>query len=185
MSHAKQNFVSQASLNTSALLGFSGKFAPFSTSSKPNTMKISFPQFLALEEDEIAQAEEIFRHFDFGNNGRVKTSDLPDILRLLEYNIGKQEAAELIYEIDKKNKGFFTLRDLISLLTITGFKRDERDELLTSLQELDDDGDGYISRQDLEGILTTIGEALDKEELQCLMELAIEPDAANPDQIKL
>ena len=158
-------FVSQASLNTSGMFGFSGKFGQHSVSSKPNTMKISFPQFLTLEEDEIAQAEEIFRHFDFGNNGRVKTNDLPDILRLLEYNIGKQEASELIYEIDKKNKGYFTLRDLTQLLTITGFKNDSQDELLTSLQELDDDGDGFISRQDLEGILTTIGETLDKEEL--------------------
>ena len=142
-------------------------------------MKISFPQFLTLEEDEIAQAEEIFRHFDFGNNGRVKTSDLPDILRLLEYNIGKQEAAELIYEVDKRNKGYFTLKDLTSLLTMTGFKRDEQHELLTSLQELDDDGDGYISKKDLEGILTSIGETLDKEELNYFMELAIEPDARN------
>ena len=83
MSQAKQMFVSQASLNTSGMFGFSGKFGQHSVSSKPNTMKISFPQFLTLEEDEIAQAEEIFRHFDFGNNGRVKTNDLPDILRLL------------------------------------------------------------------------------------------------------
>ena len=98
---------------------------------------------------------------------------------MLEYNIGKQEAAELIYEVDKRNKGYFTLKDLTSLLTMTGFKRDEQHELLTSLQELDDDGDGYISKKDLEGILTSIGETLDKEELNYFMELAIEPDARN------
>ena len=40
---------------------------------KPLTMKISYEQFVALEEDELAQVEEIFKHFDFGNNGRVKT----------------------------------------------------------------------------------------------------------------
>ena len=66
--------------------------------------------------------EEIFKHFDFSNRGRVATSDLPNILRLLEYNIGKVEEAELIYEVDKKNKGYFTMRELTSLLTNTAFE---------------------------------------------------------------
>ena len=88
---------------------------------------------MALEEDELAQVEEIFKHFDFGNNGRVKTQDLPNILRLLEYNIGKQEEKELTYEIDKKNKGFFTMRELVTLLTTTGFQQENTEELLSSL----------------------------------------------------
>ena len=46
-------------------------------------------------------------------------------------------------------------------------------------QELDDDGDGYISKKDLEGILTSVGETLDKDELNYFMELAMEPDARN------
>ena len=66
--------------------------------------------------------EEIFKHFDFGNNGRVKTNDLPKILQLLEFNIGKIEESELKYEVDKKNKGFFTMKELINLLTNRGFE---------------------------------------------------------------
>ena len=74
-----------------------------------------------VEEDEVAQIQEIFKHFDFSNRGRVATSDLPNILRLLQHNIGEEEDKELRYEIDKKNRGYFTMRDLTSMLANTGF----------------------------------------------------------------
>ena len=52
----------------------------------------------------------------------MATADLPNILRLLECNIGKLEEVELRYEIDKKNKGTFSLSDLVTLLSNTGFE---------------------------------------------------------------
>ena len=84
--------------------------------------KIHYQQFKGVEQDEVAQIQEIFRHFDFGNRGRVATSDLPNILRLLQYNIGEEEDKELRYEIDKKNRGYFTLRELTTLLSNIGFE---------------------------------------------------------------
>ena len=133
----------------------------------------------------MAQVEEIFKHFDFGNNGRVKTADLPKILRLLEHNVGKLEESELKYEVDKKNKGFFTMKELVTLLSNRGFEAQEQSELLASLQELDDDADGYISKEELGIVLSTIGESLDREELQKFMELACEPKGERPDLIDI
>jgi Ca2+-binding EF-hand superfamily protein len=40
-------------------------------------------EFRSVEEDETAQIQEIFKHFDHGNRGRVATVELPTILRLL------------------------------------------------------------------------------------------------------
>ena len=131
----------------------------------PTNFKINYPRFHVLEEDEVAQVEEIFKHFDFGNNGRVKTSELPSILQLLEHNIGRLEESELKYEVDKKNKGFFTMKELVSLLSNRGFERHQQQELLAALQELDDDADGYIQKEELGLVLSTIGESLDRSEL--------------------
>ena len=51
---------------------------------KPNdNFKISYKNHRVIEEDEVAQIQEIFNHFDFGHRGRVATADLPTILRLL------------------------------------------------------------------------------------------------------
>ena len=108
------------------------KFSGFKT--KPDVLKVHHKDYFnVLEEDDIAQVKEIFDHFDFGNNGRVKTVDLPSILRLLEKNIGKVEEKELLYEIDKKNKGYFTMNDLTTLLTNVGFHPDSQADLLKSL----------------------------------------------------
>ena len=147
----------------------------------PTNFKINYEKFTALEEDDLAQVEEIFKHFDFGNNGRVKTVDLPKILRLLQHNIGKIEESELKYEVDKKNKGYFTMKELVTLLSNRSFETQSQDELLKSLQELDDDADGYIGKDEMRMIMTTIGESLDREEMQKLMELAHDSESSKPD----
>ena len=48
---------------------------------------------------------------------------LPEILRLLGHNIGKVEEIELRYEIDPKNRGFFTMNDMKTLLCKRGFEK--------------------------------------------------------------
>ena len=53
-----------------------------------------------LEDDEKAQIKSIFKHYDFTNRDRANTSDLPNILRLLQHNVGEAEYKELIYMID-------------------------------------------------------------------------------------
>jgi len=51
--------------------------------SKDKGFTIHYEHFKALEEDEIAQVEGIFKHFDYSKKQRVATQDLPSILRLL------------------------------------------------------------------------------------------------------
>jgi len=91
---------------------------------KQNIFKIHHKEYRAIEEDEKAQIEEIFKHFDFGNRGRVATAELPTILRLLQHNIGEDEDKELRFDIDSKSKGFFTLKELVNLLENVIFKPD-------------------------------------------------------------
>lgn len=78
--------------------------------------KISYPGKRIIEEDEEVAIKEIFDHFDFGDRHRVNTSDLPNILRLLQHNIGEDEDKELRFLVDKKNRGYFTMADLKNLL---------------------------------------------------------------------
>ena len=108
------------------------------------TFRISFKNHRVVEEDEVAQIAEIFEHFDFGHRGRVATSDLPTILRLLQHNIGEDEDKELRYEIDKKNRGYFTLKELVTLLSNFSFHDDTQVGLLQAFGELDTDADGFI-----------------------------------------
>ena len=110
---------------------------------------IHHQQFRFLEEDEIAEVQEIFNHFDLAGRGRVTTDQLTQILHLLSHNIGKVEEKTLMYQIDKKGRGYFTMPDLVRLLNETGFQEDTQPDLLKALQELDDDADGFVEKEAL------------------------------------
>ena len=69
---------------------------------------------------------------------------MPTILRLLQHNIGEDEDKELRYEVDKKNRGYFTLKELVNLLSNNSFTEDTQAGLLQALSELDNDADGFI-----------------------------------------
>ena len=73
------------------------------------------------------------------------------------------------------------MKELVTLLSNRSFETQSQDELLKSLQELDDDADGYIGKDEMRMIMTTIGESLDREEMQKLMELAHDSESPKPD----
>ena len=106
--------------------------------------------YVALEEDDIAQVREIFQSFDSGNRGKISIEYLPKILRLLNYNIGKTELQDLILVVDKKSLGYFSMKELVILLSEYKFKTDKQKDLYEALLELDNNGDGYISKKELE-----------------------------------
>ena len=142
-------------------------------------------KFKAIEEDEQAQIYEIFRRFDYSKKGRVETKELANILRLLQHNIGEDEDSKLRYAIDKKRKGFFVMNDLLSLLTQTQFMEDSQEDLLKSLQDLDNDADGFITVKEMTDHLTKLGEPLNEQEMAQFMQLAIEPNQDRPDLIEI
>jgi Ca2+-binding EF-hand superfamily protein len=152
---------------------------------KATIFKIHYKEYKAIEEDEIAQITEIFKHFDFGNRGRVATAELPTILRLLQHNIGEDEDKELRFEVDSKSKGFFTLKELVNLLENVSFKADTQTDLTFALSELDTDADGFIEREELAEYLRNVGEPLTEEEMQEFIKIATDVDSDRPTLVNI
>ena len=152
---------------------------------KATIFKIHYKEYKANEEDEIAQITEIFKHFDFGNRGRVATAELPTILRLLQHNIGEDEDKELRFEVDSKSKGFFTLKELVNLLENVSFKADTQTDLTFALSELDTDADGFIEREELAEYLRNVGEPLTEEEMQEFIKIATDVDSDRPTLVNI
>eukprot|EP00347_Sterkiella_histriomuscorum_P016552 403352759 len=131
-------------------------------------------EYQHVEEDQIAQIQEIFKAFDQSNRGRITIGELPIILRLLNKNISEKDSVELQYEIDKKHRGYFTLNDLIQLLSEFQFKEDTEMDLLNALQELDQGADGFIPKDMFVQYLTTVGEIFTQEEVNEFLKYALE-----------
>ncbi|CDW86279.1 calmodulin [Stylonychia lemnae] len=138
-------------------------------------------EYQHVEEDDIAQIQEIFKAFDSSNRSRVPIDQLPQILRLLNKNISEKDASELQYEIDKKHRGYFTFNDLIQLLSDFQFKEDTEMDLLNALQELDQGADGFIPKETFTHFLTTMGEVFNQDELNEFMKYAL--DENNTDDL--
>ena len=93
-----------------------------------------------MEDDERAQIEHIFNHFNFSSGpskatskatSKVKTQYLGEILQLLQFNVGQDETKELQVWIDKSDTRF-SVDKLISLLNTYSFQEQSQQDLLRS-----------------------------------------------------
>ena len=154
--------------------------------------RIHYDKFRTLEDDEKAQIEHIFNHFNFSTgpsktskaNTKVKTQYLGEILQLLQYNVGQDETKELQVWIDKSDTRF-SVEKLISMLGTYSFQEQTPESLLQSFQELDEDANGTIPKAEMRKILTTMGEGLSNEEIEAFFELACTEEDPNNIDIAL
>jgi len=87
--------------------------------------ELEFDEFLQLaarflvEEDSEAMQEELreaFRLYDKEGNGYINVSDLREILRALEDNMGEDELDEMIAEIDTDGSGTVDFDEFMELM---------------------------------------------------------------------
>ena len=139
-----------------------------------------------LEDDEIAQVEILFNSFSQGKTGKLSIEFLPRILRLLNYNVGKEEVDDLIIYMSKSHvASSFSLKDLVELLSHFKFVHDKFSDLLKAFQELDQDGDGYIPEEEMVYFLTGMAETLNEAEVDYMLKLARDPQSENPELINI
>ena len=74
----------------------------------------------------------IFNTFDPSNRTKINIENLPKILRLLNYNIGKLELDDLSLIVDPKQKGFFSMDELKNLLQNFKFTLDKQRDLVAA-----------------------------------------------------
>ncbi|GAB6023671.1 hypothetical protein CHUAL_009932 [Chamberlinius hualienensis] len=88
--------------------------------------QLEFDEFLTLaarfvvEEDTEAMQEELreaFRLYDKEGNGYINVSDLREILRALEDNMGEDELDEMIAEIDTDGSGTVDFDEFMEVMT--------------------------------------------------------------------
>ena len=68
------------------------------------------------------------------------------------------------------------MNDMVRLLSEYQFQQDRQSDLLIAFQELDHDADGYIPENDLVQFVTTMGEALEKNEVNYMLQMAKDED---------
>ena len=91
-------------------------------------------------------------------------------------------------EVDKKQQGYFSMRDLVGMLSKYKFRIDKQKYLLESFREIDHNADGFIPIDELRKYMNSMGEPLEDHEINFMLDLA-KPgpgeESEKPDEIDI
>ncbi|CAG8745853.1 19909_t:CDS:2 [Cetraspora pellucida] len=116
------------------------------------------PQFQITDEQRV-EIKEAFDLFDIDK----------DAMRALGFNEKKAEILEIIRKYDKNDEGVISFEDFDKVMSEKILNRSPLEEIRKAFQLFDDDNTGKISLNNLKRIAKELGENLDEEELQAMI----------------
>ncbi|WFC97820.1 Calcium-binding component of the spindle pole body (SPB) half-bridge [Malassezia yamatoensis] len=123
-----------------------------------------------LSDDQRAEIQEAFELFDTDKDGAIDYHELKVAMRALGFDMKKPELLKLLRENDSTGSGLMEWSDFQRILTEKVAARDPREEIQRAFALFDDDGTGKISLRNLKRVAKELGENLDDEELQAMID---------------
>ncbi len=129
-----------------------------------------------LSEELIAELKEAFSLFDKDADNKIKTSELPLVVRALHQNPTEAELEEMIKEVDPEDTKQIHFSDFVALILKKWKDVDPEEELFEAFQVFDKDKTGFIASAELKHMLSNMGEKFTEEEAEDLIR------RGNPDE---
>ncbi|KAJ3193701.1 Calcium-binding component of the spindle pole body (SPB) half-bridge [Irineochytrium annulatum] len=123
-----------------------------------------------LTEEQKMEIKEAFDLFDTDKDSALDYHELKVAMRALGFDVKKTEVLKILREYDKNGQGLIDFEDFNKVMTEKILDRDPMDEIRKAFQLFDDDGTGKISLRNLRRVAKEIGENLDDEELQAMID---------------
>jgi len=121
-------------------------------------------------EDQIAEFQETFMLFDTRGDGMIPNTKVGEVLRALGTNPTEAEVHRLCQDYMKKDDRisfdtFLPILQSVSSKKIT----DTVEDFVEGLRHFDKDGNGFITSAELRHLLTSLGERMSEEDVECLI----------------
>merc|ERR1719350_236590 len=126
----------------------------------------------SLSESHILEFAEAFSRFDEAQTGLVSTKELGNLLRFCGINPTKEELQDLTIQIDPHVTGSLKLPDLLDMMSRIIMERNYDAQIEDAFRCFDKNGIGTIARQELHSIFENLGEHLEEEEIEGLLDEA-------------
>lgn len=123
-----------------------------------------------LTEEQKVEIKEAFNLFDTDKDGSLDYHEFKVAMRALGFDLKKAEVLKLLREFDKSGQGQIEFDDFNKVMTEKILQRDPIEELRKAFALFDDDSTGKISLKNLRRVAREIGEDLDDNELQAMID---------------
>ncbi|KAJ3304079.1 Calcium-binding component of the spindle pole body (SPB) half-bridge, partial [Gonapodya sp. JEL0774] len=123
-----------------------------------------------LTEEQKQEVKEAFELFDTDKDGKLDYHELKVAMRALGFEVKKAEVLKILREVDREGQNLIAYTDFVRIMTERILARDPMDEVRRAFKLFDDDGTGKITLRNLRRVAKEIGEQLDDEELQAMID---------------
>ncbi|KAI8807897.1 hypothetical protein BJ742DRAFT_811155 [Cladochytrium replicatum] len=123
-----------------------------------------------LTDEQKQEIKEAFDLFDTDKDRALDYHELKVAMRALGFDMKKAEVLKIIREYDKSGQGLIEFDDFNKVMTERILDRDPIEEIRKAFQLFDDDGTGKISLRNLRRVAKEIGESIDDDELQAMID---------------
>ncbi|KAJ3272144.1 Calcium-binding component of the spindle pole body (SPB) half-bridge [Terramyces sp. JEL0728] len=123
-----------------------------------------------LTDDQKQEIKEAFELFDTDKDNALDYHELKVAMRALGFDAKKPEVLKILRDFDKTNQGLIQFEDFQKIMTEKIIDRDPIEEIRKAFKLFDDDGTGKINLRNLRRVAKEIGENMDDDELQAMID---------------
>ncbi|KAG8942229.1 Calcium-binding component of the spindle pole body (SPB) half-bridge [Tulasnella sp. 424] len=123
-----------------------------------------------ISDEQKQEIKEAFELFDTDKDGALDYHELKVAMRALGFDLKKAEVLKILKDHDKTGGGLIEFDDFAKIMSERILARDPHDEIRRAFQLFDDDHSGKISIRNLRRVAKEVGENLDDDELQAMIE---------------
>merc|ERR1712130_828676 len=125
-----------------------------------------------LTEEQLDEIREAFSLFDADASGMIDIRELKAAMRALGFEVKNEELKKMVDDIDNDGNGTIEFAEFLEMMTGKMGEKDSREDIEKVFKLFDDDNTNKISFRNLARVAEELGENIDDEELQDMINQA-------------
>merc|ERR1711934_424467 len=125
-----------------------------------------------LSDEQLEEIREAFGLFDGDASGAIDVRELKAAMRALGFEVKNEELKKMVADVDSGGSGQIEFGEFLEMMTGKMGEKDSREDIEKVFKLFDDDNTNKISFRNLARVAEELGENIDDEELQDMINQA-------------